>query len=141
MSKKSSQPAIISKEVEIILNEGKKSRIPRNIEPMLATLVAETPAGENWIYEMKWDGYRAISYLYNSSVDICSRNNKSFNKKFYPIYDALQTWKMDVVLDGEIVVLRVRQVIVDIVARRVGDGQIFRVIEGGIFRSARSIRG
>ncbi|HEU0063442.1 MAG TPA: non-homologous end-joining DNA ligase, partial [Flavisolibacter sp.] len=105
MSKKSSQPGISSKEVEIILKEGKKSKIPRNIEPMLATLVAETPTDGNWIYEMKWDGYRAISYLYNGSVDICSRNNKSFNKKFYPIYDALQTLNMDAVLDGEIVVV------------------------------------
>jgi bifunctional non-homologous end joining protein LigD len=92
-----------------LLKKGKSSAIPRNIEPMLATLADEIPGDENWIYEIKWDGYRAIAYLNKGTVDIRSRNNKSFNEKFYPVYDALRKWseseKINAVIDGEIVVV------------------------------------
>lgn len=72
---------------------------------MLATLVDKPFDEEGWSYEVKWDGYRAISYLRNGTVEVRSRNNKSFNEKFYPVYHALQGWKVDAVVDGEIVVL------------------------------------
>ena len=72
---------------------------------MLATLVDKPFDEEGWSYEVKWDGYRAISYVRDGDVEIRSRNNKSFNEKFYPIYNALQQWKVDAVVDGEIVVL------------------------------------
>ena len=92
-----------------LLKKGKASAIPRNIEPMLATLADEIPDDENWIYEIKWDGYRGIAYLNKGTVDIRSRNNKSFNEKFYPVYDALSKWsqseKINAVIDGEIVVV------------------------------------
>src|SRR5690349_19057956 len=93
------------------LKQGMPSEMPINVEPMLATLVAETPVDEqNWIYEIKWDGYRALAYLNKGTVDIRSRNNKSFNEKFYPVYDALTKWsekfeRINAVLDGEIIVV------------------------------------
>lgn len=79
--------------------------MPANIEPMLATLTGEPVDEKGWLYEMKWDGYRAVAYLSDGRVTICSRNNKSFNKKFYPLHQALQNWKINAALDGEIVVL------------------------------------
>jgi bifunctional non-homologous end joining protein LigD len=89
-----------------LLKKGKPSAIPRNIEPMLATLVDEIPGDEqNWIYEIKWDGYRAVAYLNKGVVDLRSRNNKSFNEKFYPVYDALKKWDAHAVVDGEIIVV------------------------------------
>ena len=105
MAKKKAGTRELKQSIQVLLKVGKRSKIPQNIEPMLATLVNEPPAGENWIYEMKWDGYRAVSYLFNGSVEICSRNNKSFNKKFYPLHDALKQWNINAVLDGEIVVI------------------------------------
>jgi bifunctional non-homologous end joining protein LigD len=72
---------------------------------MLATLVDEPFHEPGWIYEIKWDGYRAISYIHKGNVEIRSRNNKSFNQKFYPIYDALKKWKVNAVVDGEIIVM------------------------------------
>ena len=72
---------------------------------MLATLVDEPPAGDDWLYEVKWDGYRALGYMHKGAVEIKSRNNKDFNEKFYPIYSALQNWKIDAVVDGEIAVV------------------------------------
>jgi bifunctional non-homologous end joining protein LigD len=86
-------------------NNKTSSKFPENIEPMLATLVDEPFHEPGWIYEIKWDGYRALSYINNSTVDIRSRNNKSFNEKFYPIYDRLKNWKVNAVVDGEIIVM------------------------------------
>jgi bifunctional non-homologous end joining protein LigD len=71
---------------------------------MLATLVDKPFDEEGWMYEIKWDGYRAIAYLNKGAVEIQSRNTKSFNEKFYPVYNALRRWKINAVLDGEIIV-------------------------------------
>lgn len=83
----------------------KKSEFPSDIKPMLATLVNEAVTEEGWLFEVKWDGYRCISYVNRREVELKSRNNKSFNEKFYPVYDELESWNRDIVVDGEIVVL------------------------------------
>jgi bifunctional non-homologous end joining protein LigD len=98
-------PIKLDKTAAEILKKGKRSPMPKNIEPMLATLVNEPVTDEGWVYEMKWDGYRAVGYMQNGKVDICSRNNKSFNQKFYPLHEALQQWNINAVVDGEIVVV------------------------------------
>ncbi len=72
---------------------------------MLATLVDETFDDENWIFEIKWDGYRAIAEIEEGEVDLYSRNNNSFNQKYKPIVSALTSVDKDMILDGEIVVL------------------------------------
>ena len=82
-----------------------KSKIPSDLKPMLATLVDKPFDDEGWSYEIKWDGFRSISYLHKGDVDIRSRNNKEFNKKFYPVYDALKEWPVNAVVDGEITVV------------------------------------
>jgi len=95
----------LDKSSKLILEKGKPASMPKDIEPMLATLVSEPIEEEGWLYEMKWDGYRAISYINNGTVNICSRNNKSFNKKYYPLHDTLKEWNINAVVDGEIVVV------------------------------------
>lgn len=87
------------------LKKAPKSRMPTGIKPMLATLVNAPFDDPDWQYEVKWDGYRALAFLNKGKVDLLSRNNKSFNDKFYPIYELLQTWALNAVLDGEILVL------------------------------------
>jgi bifunctional non-homologous end joining protein LigD len=72
---------------------------------MLATLIDKPFDEEGWLYEIKWDGYRAITFLNKGTIDIRSRNNKSFNEKFYPIYNAMKKWKINAIVDGEIVVV------------------------------------
>ncbi len=91
--------------IKQLLKKGKPSAIQKNIEPMLATLVTDPVEEPGWLYEIKWDGYRAIAYMNKGVVDIRSRNNKSFNEKFYPVYEALKNWKINAVVDGEIVVV------------------------------------
>lgn len=73
---------------------------------MLATLVDALPEKGKWLYEIKWDGYRALAYCKKNQIDLISRNQKSFNSKFYPLVEALQALNLNAVLDGEITVIK-----------------------------------
>ncbi len=88
-----------------LLQKGIKSEFPTDLKPMLATLVDKPFDEPGWVYEVKWDGYRAVVYLNKGEIEMRSRNNKSFNEKFYPVYEALKQWKINAVFDGEIMVL------------------------------------
>jgi bifunctional non-homologous end joining protein LigD len=85
--------------------EGTPAPFPADIQPMLATLVDKPVDEPGWMYEVKWDGYRAIAYMNEGKVEIRSRNNKSFEEKYYPIVNALRKWGINAVVDGEIVVV------------------------------------
>lgn len=89
--------------VEHLLSQQMKSKFPKSIAPMLATLVDKPFDSPGWMYEVKWDGYRAIALIKKGSVELSSRNAKSFNDKFYPIHHELQKWNLNAVIDGEIV--------------------------------------
>jgi bifunctional non-homologous end joining protein LigD len=84
---------------------GTAAPFPADIQPMLATLVDKPIDEPGWMYEVKWDGYRAIAYMNEGKVEIRSRNNKSFEEKYYPIVNALKKWGVNAVVDGEIVVV------------------------------------
>lgn len=83
----------------------KSSPMPEAIKPMLATLVDEPFDNKDWLFEIKWDGYRALAYIQKRNISLLSRNNLSFNVRFASLVKALKTIEMDAVLDGEIVVL------------------------------------
>lgn len=91
--------------VNKILSSAEKSPIPKRVKPMLATLVNKPFDDPDWIFEVKWDGYRAVAIMNGKSVVLQSRNEKSFNEKFYPVFDALVKCNLHAVLDGEIVVI------------------------------------
>lgn len=92
-------------DVPMLLKDAPKKLFYEQVEPMLATLTDEPFDSDEWLYEVKWDGYRAVSFLKGQQVTIKSRNDKSFNDKFYPIYEELKAMKLEAVLDGEIVVV------------------------------------
>jgi bifunctional non-homologous end joining protein LigD len=79
--------------------------MPHAVQPMLATPVKEAFDHPDWIFEVKWDGYRAIAEIQDDSISLHSRNGISFDKKFFPITEALRKFGFDAVLDGEIVVV------------------------------------
>ncbi|HZY81356.1 MAG TPA: DNA ligase D [Cyclobacteriaceae bacterium] len=83
-----------------------KIKMPPGITPMLTTLVDKPFDRPGWIYEIKWDGYRALAFINNGKVELKSRNDKSFNDKFYPVYRALEEWDVNAIVDGEVVVLK-----------------------------------
>jgi len=87
------------------LPKGKTAKFPSKLAPMLATLVDKPFDMEGWQYEIKWDGYRTVAFCNKSKVALKSRNDKSFNEKFYPVFKAVQQWNINAVVDGEVVVL------------------------------------
>ncbi|HVF82144.1 MAG TPA: non-homologous end-joining DNA ligase [Flavisolibacter sp.] len=82
-----------------------KSGKPNDYKPMLASIVKEPFNDADWLYEIKWDGYRALAYVGNGKAELRSRNNLSFASKFPTIIKALKELPFDAVLDGEVVVL------------------------------------
>jgi len=82
-----------------------KAEMPRDVRPMLATLVDEPFDRRGWLFEPKWDGYRAIAEVSRDGVRLYSRNHTSFDSKFAPIVRSLKQLGHEAVLDGEVVVL------------------------------------
>jgi len=72
--------------------------------PMLAKLSEELIDNADWIYEAKYDGYRAIAKIDKQKVEMLSRNGNSFNQKYAPIVKELETISEEVALDGEVVI-------------------------------------
>lgn len=87
------------------VNKKKSKKIPfEKASVQLATLTDEVPTGKDWIFEIKYDGYRIVSFVENGKVKMLSRNNIDYTKKFNLIAQNLK--KIDqhsFVFDGEVV--------------------------------------
>lgn len=79
--------------------------MPSTVTPMLGVLVDKPFDREGWLFEIKWDGYRALAFLKKDDVNLYSRNQKSFNNLFHVLLKELKTLNIEAILDGEIVVL------------------------------------
>lgn len=90
--------------LQVLLDKAPTAKIPRDIKAMKATQVDQPFHNEGWVYEIKWDGYRALAFIENGSAELVSRNNLVYDQ-FSPINEVLASLKMDAVLDGELVVL------------------------------------
>ena len=93
------------------IRHGRSKKIKSFIKPMLAS-VAKIPFDDaEWIFEIKWDGYRAIAEIEKkdlsagAEVKFYSRNGIDFSERFPAITNALKKIKYDVILDGEIVLI------------------------------------
>src|SRR5215510_3916520 len=77
------------------------------ITPMVAKLVKEPFDRHGWLFELKWDGFRAIAETSPnySDLKLYSRNHNDFTKRFPPIADALRELKTQAIIDGEICAL------------------------------------
>jgi len=83
----------------------KKTRMPASLSPTLATLVDSAPTGDDWIHEVKFDGYRMVSRIDHGDVRIYSRNGKEWTAVLPSVVAALQRLDVDQAwLDGEIAV-------------------------------------
>jgi bifunctional non-homologous end joining protein LigD len=79
---------------------------PRFIEPMKAKLVDEPPKHGDWIYELKFDGFRALGVKFDEKVSLISRNEKKLDARFPEIVNAVKNLPVrECVIDGEIVAL------------------------------------
>lgn len=73
------------------------------IKPMLAQSEKKAFDHKDWVFEIKWDGYRAVSDLRKKEIQLYSRNGLSYSDKFSKIVNALENQTHQMVLDGEIV--------------------------------------
>ena len=80
-------------------------KLSHYIKPMLAKETDEPFDDKDWLYEIKWDGYRAIAEISAGEIELYSRNGNSFLNHYPLLAEALKKIKHDAVLDGEIVVL------------------------------------
>ena len=94
------------------------------IEPMLAKAVDRLPDGDGWLFEPKWDGFRAIVFRDGDEVYTQSRDLKPLDRYFPELADPLRAALPErCILDGEIVIARVAR---EHAGRRVA-GQLRRV--------------
>jgi bifunctional non-homologous end joining protein LigD len=82
-------------------------RSQRSYKPMLATLAQELPRGAGWVFEVKWDGYRAVADLAGSQATLTSRNGNDLTARFQNVAKELAkaVKTPDCVLDGEVCAL------------------------------------
>jgi bifunctional non-homologous end joining protein LigD len=79
--------------------------MPHRVKPMLATTGKEPFADPDWLFEVKWDGYRAVAEIGEGTVALYSRNLLPLEQKFPPVVAELRRFGFEAVLDGEIVVV------------------------------------
>jgi len=83
-----------------------KAPMPRSIYPMLAESVEKPFDGPDWLFEIKWDGYRAVAFLENGKVRLVSRNQNELTERYPELHDlARQVKAKQAILDGEVVAL------------------------------------
>lgn len=83
--------------------KAKPAAMPRWREPQLATLVDDAPEGDDWLSEMKYDGYRALIAIAGGKARIYTRNGKDWTDRFSAIAEAAAMLDTDgTMLDGEI---------------------------------------
>ena len=75
------------------------------VEPMECEPVSQLREGSGWVYEIKFDGYRAIAVKAGNQVNLFSRRRKSFNGQYPYVVEALADLPNDTVVDGELVAL------------------------------------
>jgi bifunctional non-homologous end joining protein LigD len=72
------------------LHSASSSQLPDFVEPMKAKLLDSMPSGD-WIYEIKFDGYRALALRCDTETRVLSRNKKDLGGKF-PFFDFQRNW-------------------------------------------------
>ena len=105
------KPASVSTQsARVVAPQINLERLPRTMpefrEPMKALLVDTLPKGESWIYELKFDGIRALAIQHHGKVRLVSRSGKDLTAKYPQIADAFSKLPTrEAMFDGEIVAL------------------------------------
>lgn len=90
----------------VVAKPRRVAKIPRLLAPQLATLVDKAPAGDHWLYEIKFDGYRIMARITNGEVRLFTRNGNDWTARLQRQADEISKLALgDSWLDGEMVVL------------------------------------
>jgi bifunctional non-homologous end joining protein LigD len=88
------------------LPAGKRTKMPTDVNVQLATLTDKPPPGEDWIHEVKFDGYRMLCYVDNGKVRLVTRNQQDWTHRYGAVVEAAaQLDVQNAILDGEVVAL------------------------------------
>jgi len=88
------------------LTGARKRPMPEFIAPQLATLFKGPPDGDEWLHELKFDGYRMLCHLSRGQVRFWSRNQKDWTEKFQNLRKAVEIFPAtNAILDGEVVIV------------------------------------
>ena len=83
-----------------------KRPMPMTIHPMLAESVDEAFDGADWLFEIKWDGYRAVAFIADGKTRLVSRNQNDLTPRYPELKDMAKSIKAKTaILDGEVVAL------------------------------------
>lgn len=82
-----------------------KTKMPHHVKPMLAYLVDEPFDDNEWLFEIKWDGFRAIAEINQDNILLYSRSFQPFNERFSPVVNALKELSIQAIFDGEVVII------------------------------------
>ena len=81
--------------------------LPRVFEPQLATPAVAAPDGDDWLHEIKYDGYRLLCRVEAGGVRLISRNGKDWSSRFPGVVSAIAALRLETaLLDGEVAVVR-----------------------------------
>ena len=80
----------------------KRAEMPGFIKPQLATLKSKAPKGEQWIHEIKYDGYRVQLHVNGDKRRVFTRNGLDWTKRFSTIAGAFDI-SGQAIIDGEVV--------------------------------------
>ena len=104
--KKLPKPSAASASSAVFISAPVKRPMPATIRPMLAESVDEPFDGAEWLFEIKWDGYRAIAFIAHGKVRLVSRNQNDLTARYPELKDLAQFVRAKTaILDGEVVAL------------------------------------
>jgi bifunctional non-homologous end joining protein LigD len=89
-----------------LISKPVKRPMPTVIHPMLAESISEPFDNAEWLFEIKWDGYRAVAFIENGKVRLVSRNQNELTARYPELKDMAKFIKAkNAILDGEVVAL------------------------------------
>jgi bifunctional non-homologous end joining protein LigD len=90
---------------ELDFSDAPKAIQPASLAPMLATLASSAFDNQDWLYELKWDGYRIMAHVESGAVRLMTRGGQDYTERYEAVAKALTTLTIDCILDGELVVV------------------------------------
>jgi len=94
------------KVTKVAQSAAKQAALPQRIEPELATLVSTTPDGNDFVHEVKFDGYRVVARIVAGRVTLLTRSGEDWTARMPTLQAALAKLKVkSAILDGEFVAL------------------------------------
>jgi bifunctional non-homologous end joining protein LigD len=86
------------------LPEAREDKMPRDLRPQLATPAETAPSGDDWLHEIKFDGYRILAYVERRKARLLTRGGYDWTDRFGEIASALEQLRLEsAILDGEVV--------------------------------------